>query len=127
MIVSKIYTTENDELTAVVLEDGKYSNFIYEPELVAFDSDGLIDEARDGFPSALPYEEDISEGNSVEDMAKLQEKESTLVAEIGDNIVIYPQRMSQYVQEIFEAEIGEELWNKILQDANGDEGIQVDF
>ena len=25
MIVSKIYTTENDELTAVVLEDGKYS------------------------------------------------------------------------------------------------------
>lgn len=127
MIVSKIYTTENDELTAVVLEDGKYSNFIYEPELVAFDSDGLIDEARYGFPSALPYEEDISEGNSVEDMAKLQEKESTLVAEIGDNIVIYPQRMSQYVQEIFEAEIGEELWNKILQDANGDEGIQVDF
>lgn len=50
-----------------------------------------------------------------------------MVAEIGDNIVIYPKRMSEYVQELFEIELGEELWNKILQDANGDERIQVDF
>lgn len=127
MMVSKIYLTKDDELTAVVLEDGKYYNFVYQPELVAFDSEGLLEEAKEGFPSALPYEEDISEGDTVEDMAKVQEEENTLVAEVGENIVVYPKRMSQYVQELFEGELGEELWNKILQDVNGDEGVLVNF
>lgn len=127
MMVSKIYLTKDDELTAVVLEDGKYYNFVYQPELVAFDSEGLLEEAKEGFPSALPYEEDISEGDTVEDMAKVQEEENTLVAEVGENIVVYPKCMSQYVQELFEGELGEELWNKILQDVNGDEGVLVNF
>lgn len=127
MMVSKIYLTKDDELTAVVLEDGKYYNFVYQPELVAFDSEGLLEEAKEGFPSALPYEEDISEGDTVEDMAKVQEEENTLLAEEGENIVVYPKRMSQYVQELFEGELGEELWNKILQDVNGDEGVLVNF
>lgn len=127
MIVSKIYVTKEDNLTAVVLEDGKYTNFVYDPELVALDSEGLLEEAKLGFPSALPYEETISEGDSIEDMAKLQEEESTLIAEVGENIVIYPQRMSQNTQELFEIELGEELWNQILQNVNGDKGVQFNF
>ena len=127
MIVSKIYVTKDGNLIAVVSEDGKYTNFIYDPELVAMDSDGLLEEAKFGFPSAFSYEDDISEGDSIEDMAKLQETESTLIAEIGENSVIYPQRMNQDIQELFEIELGEELWNKILQQVNGDNGVQFNF
>ena len=127
MTVSKIYMTKEGELTAVVLEDGLYTNFIYNPELVALDSEGLLEEAKLGFPSALPYEETISEGDSIEDMAKLQEEESTLIAEIGEDIVVYPQRMGPDIQELFEIELGEEVWNEILQQVNGDNGIQVNL
>lgn len=127
MIVSKIYVTKEDELTAVVLEDDKCINFVYNPELVALDSEGLLEEAKLGFPSALSYEDDISEGHSIEYMAKLQEEESTLILEVGEHMIIYPQRMSQDTQELFEIELGEELWNEILQNVSGDRGVQFNI
>lgn len=127
MTISRVYLTKDDSLTAVVLEDGKYTNFIYDPELVAMDEGGIIEEAKYGFPSALSYEDDISEGDSTEKMAKLQERESTLILEVGENIVIYPQRMSEYSKNMFELELGEELWNEISQKVNGDEGVQIDI
>ena len=74
MIVSKIYETKNNDLTAVVFENGEYSNFIYQPELVALDSEGLIDEAKYGFPNAFPYEGDISEGDTVYYMARTKKR-----------------------------------------------------
>lgn len=127
MTISRVYLTKDDSLTAVVLEDGKYTNFIYDPELVAMDEGGIIEEAKYGFPSALSYEDDISEGDSIENMAKLQERESTLILEVGENIVIYPQRMSEYSKNMFELELGEELWSEIEQKVNGDEGVQIDI
>lgn len=127
MTISRVYLTKDDSLTAVVLEDGKYTNFIYDPELVAMDERGIIEEAKYGFPSALSYEDDISEGDSTEDMAKLQERESTLILEVGENIVIYPQRMSEYSKNMFELELGEEFWNEISQKVNGDNGVQIDI
>lgn len=127
MIVSKIYMTKEGNLTAVVLENGVYTNFIYDPELVAMDTEGLIEEAKFGFPSALSYEDDISEGDSTEYMAKLQEKESTLILEVGENMVIYPQRMNPDIQGLFEVELGEELWNDILQQVSGDKGIRFEL
>lgn len=127
MTISRVYLTKDDSLTAVVLEDGKYTNFIYDPEFVAMDEGGIIEEAKYGFPSALSYEDDISEGDSIENMAKLQERESTLILEVGENIVIYPQRMSEYSKNMFELELGEELWSEIEQKVNGDEGVQIDI
>ena len=127
MTISRVYLTKDDSLTAVVLEDGKYTNFIYDPELVAMDEGGIIEEAKYGFPSALSYEDDISEGDSTEDMATLQERESTLILEVGENIVIYPQRMSEYSKNMFELELGEEFWNEISQKVNGDNGVQIDI
>lgn len=127
MIESRIYMTKEGTLTAVVLEDGEYTNFIYDPEFVAMDTEGLIEEAKYGFPSALSYEYDISEGDSIEDMAKLQERESTLILEVGENMVIYPQRMSQDIQEIFKLELGEEFWEEILQKVNGDNGVEFNI
>ena len=126
MIVSRIYETKNGDLTAVVLEDGKYINFIADPELVAME-EGLIGDARYGFPDALSYDEDISEGASTEEMAKLQESESTLIAEVGEEVIIYPRRMSPDIQELIEMELGEELWKEALEDVNGDEGVQVNI
>ena len=125
MIVSKIYETKEGDLTAVVFEDGQCTNFIYEPELVAMD-EGLIEDAKYGFPDALSYE-DISEGDSLEDMVKLQEEESKLIAEVGEQIVVYPQHMSQDTQELFKIEIGEELWDEILQNVSGDKGVQINI
>ena len=125
MIVSKIYETKEGDLTAVVFEDGQCTNFIYEPELVAMD-EGLIEDAKYGFPDALSYE-DISEGDSLEDMVKLQEEESKLLAEVGGQIVVYPQNMSPDTQELFAMEIGEELWNEVLQNVNGDKGVQINI
>ena len=126
MIVSKIYETKEGDLTAVVFEDGQCTNFIYEPELVAMD-EGLIEDAKYGFPDALSYEMDISEGHSLEDMVKLQEEESKLIAEVGEQIVVYPQNMSPDTQEIFAMEIGEELWDEVLQNVNGDKGVQINI
>ena len=126
MILSKIYEIKKGELTAVVYQDGKCINFIYDPELVAMD-EGLLEGAKEGFFDALSYENDISEGNTLEYMVKLQEEESKLVAEVGEQIVIYPQRMSSDTQEIFEYEIGEELWNEILHNLSGDSGVQVNI
>lgn len=125
MIVSKIYETKEGDLTAVVFEDGQCTNFIYEPELVAMD-EGLIEDAKYGFPDALSYE-DISEGDSLEDMVKLQEEESKLIAEVGEQIVVYPQNMSPDTQELFAMEIGEELWDEVLQNVNGDKGVQINI
>lgn len=126
MIVSRIYENKNGDLTAVVLEDGKYINFITDPELVAME-EGLLGDARYGFPDALSYDEDISEGASTEEMAKLQESESTLIAEVGNEVIIYPRRMSSETQELIEMELGEELWNEALEKVNGDEGVQVNI
>lgn len=126
MIVSKIYETKEGDLTAVVFENGQCTNFIYEPELIAMD-EGLLEDAKYGFPDALSYESDISEGDSLEDMVKLQEEESKLVAEVGEQIVVYPQHMSPDTQEIFEMEIGEELWNEVLQNVSDDKGVQINI
>lgn len=126
MIVSKIYETKEGDLTAVVFEDGQCINFIYEPELVAMD-EGLLEDAKYGFPDALSYEDDISEGHSLEDMVKLQEKEGRLILEVGEKVVIYPQRMNEYARDIFENELGEELWNEVLQNVTGDEGVQINI
>ena len=127
MIVSKIYETKEEDLTAVVFEDGQCTNFIYDPEMVAALEEGLLIEAKYGFPDALPYEIDISNGNSLEDMVKLQEEESKLIAEVGEQIVVYPQHMSQDTQELFKIEIGEELWDEILQNVSGDKGVQINI
>lgn len=126
MIVSKIYETKEEDITAVVNEDGKCTNFIYSPELVAVE-EGLLQDAKYGFPDAFSYENEISEGHSLEEMVKLQEEESKLIAEVGEQIVVYPQRMSPDTQELFEIELGEEFWNEILQQVDGDNGIQVNM
>lgn len=126
MIVSKIYETKQGDLTAVVFEDGQCTNFIYEPELVTIDK-GLLGDSKYGFPDALPYETDISEGHLLKDIVKLQEEESKLVAEVGEQIVVYPQYMSSNTQELFKIEIGEELWNEILQNVSDDGGIQINI
>lgn len=87
----------------------------------------LLEDAKYGFLDALSYEMDISEGHSLEDIVKLQEEESKLVAEVGEQIVVYPQHMSSDTEDLFKIEIGEELWNEILQNVSGDRGVQINI
>lgn len=87
----------------------------------------LLEDAKYGFLDALSYEMDISEGHSLEDIVKLQEEESELVAEVGEQIVVYPQHMSSDTEDLFKIEIGEELWNEILQNVSGDRGVQINI
>ena len=65
MITTKIYEKDND-MIAVVLEDGQYSNYIPCPEIAAFDAESFLEEARLGFPDAPLYEFDSMIGLSME-------------------------------------------------------------
>ena len=54
MITTKLYEDQEGNLVAVVLEDGQYTNYISSPEVVAFEGDSFIEDARMGFPDAFP-------------------------------------------------------------------------
>ena len=126
MITTKIYEKDND-MIAVVLEDGQYSNYIPCPEIAAFDAESFLEEARLGFPDAPLYEFDSMIGLSMEEAAALIEREGTLIALADETITIYPQRMGQDQQEFFQMELGEEAWQALLEQAAGNEGIQVEI
>lgn len=127
MITTKLYENKNNDLVAVVLEDGQYSNYIPCPEIAAFDAESFLEEARLGFPDAPLYEFDSMIGLSMEEAAALIEREGTLIALADETITIYPQRMGQDQQEFFQIELGEEAWQALLNQASGDEGVQVDI
>ena len=64
-------------------------------------ADSFLEEARLGFPEALPYEYDSLVGLTMEEAATQEEQRSTLIAEIGEKIIVYPYRMSQDHQDFF--------------------------
>lgn len=127
MITTKIYEDQNNELVAVVFEDGQCSNYVPCPEMAALEADSFLEEAQLGFPEAFPYEYDISVGLTMEEAAAKEERESTLVAQIGEAIIIYPQRMSEEHQEFFQLELGDNVWQELLERASGDEGVLLDI
>ena len=127
MLTVKLYENDENDLVAVVLEDGIYSNYISCPEIVAFDADSFFEEARLGFPDAVPYEFVFIINLTLEEAAEKVEKDGTLIAEIGENIVIYPHRVSEFQQEFFRAELGDDVWENLLEEATGDDGIELDI
>ena len=127
MTTTKLYEDKNSNLVAVVLEDGQYSNYIPCPEIAALDGDSFLEEARLGFPDALPYEFDIVIGLTMEEAAAREERESILIAQVGEEITIYPQRMSPENQEFFQIELGDEVWQDMLERALGSEGVKLEL
>lgn len=127
MITTKLYENKNNDLVAIVFEDGQYSNYIPCPEIAALEADSFLEEARLGFPDALPYEYDILVGLTMEEAAAQEEQESTLIAQVGEKVIVYPQRMSQEHQEFFQIELGDEVWKKLLERVSGNEGVQLDI
>lgn len=127
MITTKLYEDKNNDLVAIVFEDGWYSNYIPCPEMAALEADSFLEEARLGFPEALPYEYDSLVGLTMEEAAAQEEQRSTLIAEIGEKIIVYPYRMSQDHQDFFQIELGEELWQELLERASRNEGVQLDL
>ena len=127
MITTKLYEDKNSNLVAIVFEDGWYSNYIPCPEMAALEADSFLEEARLGFPEALPYEYDSLVGLTMEEAAAQEEQRSTLIAEIGEKIIVYPHRMSQDHQDFFQIELGEELWQELLERASRNEGVQLDL
>ena len=125
MITTEIYEDQSGDMAAVVLEDGEYSNYVPSPEMAAFEGDGFIEEARMGFPEAFPYEFDLAIGLTIEEAAAKAEQEYTLVAQIDDTVVLYPQRMCDYVSEFFQDELGEDVWREVLEQVSGDEGVEL--
>ena len=109
MITTKIYQGKNNDMAAVVLEDGHYSNYISCPEIVTLEGYGFLEEARLGFPEAFPYEYDSMVGLTMEEVAAREEQESTLIAQVDDSITIYPLRMSEEHQEFFQIELGDDV------------------
>ena len=127
MITTKLYEDKNNDLVAIVLEDGRYSNYISCPEMAALEADSFFEEARLGFPEAFPYESDIMIGLTMEEASAREEQESTLIAQVDEGVTIYPLRMSQEHQEFFQMELGNDIWQELLERVSGDEGVQLDF
>ena len=127
MTTVNIYEDKNNDLAAVVFEDGQCSNYIPCPEIAAFDGDGFFEEARLGFPEALPYEYDILIGLTMTEAAARAEREGNLIAQVGETITVYPLRMSEVQREFFQIELGDGLWNEVLARASGGDGVQLDI
>lgn len=127
MITTKLYEDQEEDLVAIVFEDGQYSNYVPCPEIAAIEADSFLEEARLGFPDALPYEYDSFTGLSMEEAAAKIERTATLVAQVGEKIIIYPRQMSQEHQELFQIELGEDVWQELLERVSGNEGIEVDM
>ena len=129
MITTELYENENHDLAAIVYEDGICTNYIPDALMAALDGDSFLEEARLGFPEAILYDDDFQfAGNTEFDPAVRQEKrDSVLIAEIGEEILLYPNRMSEQQREFFAMELGEDVMEDALARAVGDEGIVVDL
>ena len=129
MITTELYENENHDLAAIVYEDGICTNYIPDALMAALDGDSFLEEARFGFPEAILYDDDFQfAGNTEFDPAVRQEKrDSVLIAEIGEEILLYPHRMSEQQREFFAMELGEDVMEDALARAVGDEGIVVDL
>ena len=110
MVTTMLYENKSNEMTAVVLEDDLPVNYVPCPEIAALDGDSFLEEARLGFPDAPLYEPDILIGLTIEGAAKQEAQESTLIARVGEEILLYPHRMSPGQQEFFQLELGDEVW-----------------
>lgn len=129
MITTELYENENHDLAAIVYEDGICTNYIPDALMAALDGDSFLEEARLGFPEAILYDDDFQfAGNTEFDPAVQQEKrDSVLIAEIGEEILLYPHRMSEQQREFFAMELGEDVMEDALARAVGDEGVVVDL
>lgn len=129
MITTELYENENHDLAAIVYEDGICTNYIPDALMAALDGDSFLEEARLGFPEAILYDDDFQfAGNTEFDPAVRQEKrDSVLIAEIGEEILLYPHLMSEQQREFFAMELGEDVMEDALARAVGDEGIVVDL
>ena len=126
MITAKIYEDKNNDMVAVILEDGQCSNYIPCPEITALEADSFLAEAQLGFPEALPYEYDILVGLTMKKAAAREEQESTLIAQVDDkSVTIYPLRMSQEHQEFFQIELGDDVWQDLLERASSSDSVKL--
>ena len=76
-------------------------------------------------------EQDFSSGvitvSEIQEGSPAQAEKSTLIAQIGENVILYPQRMSQTQQELFQLELGEEMWQEVLERVSGNERVLIDM
>ena len=127
MITTKIYEDKSNNMVAAVFEDGQCANYISCPEMAAFGADSFIEEARQGFPEAPLYEFDIMVGLTMEEAAAREERESNLIAQIADSVTIYPLRMSQENQEFFQIELGDDVWQELMESASDSDGVELEL
>ena len=73
------------------------------------------------------YEYDSLIGVTTEQAAERAETEYALIAQIGDTVTIYPQRMNSLNQEFFQDELGDEVWQDLLGRVSGDDGIELEL
>ena len=127
LITTNLYEEKDGTMVAVVLEDGVCANYIPCPEICTLEADSFLEEASLGFPEAIPYEFDLMVGKTMEQAAAQADLECTLIARIGQEIRLYPQRMSPENQELCQMDLGEDAWQELLDRASGGEPVQVEL
>lgn len=130
MITTKIYENENNDLHAVVYENGLYQNYVPDPEIAALEGEGFFAEAQLGFPEAFVYEDDFKFSDPYEMESVLKEKElrgCVLVAEVSDSIRLYPHRMSNQQREFFAIELGDDVIEDALASDTDGTGVVIEL
>lgn len=129
MITTELYENENRDLVAIVYEDGVCTNYVPDPIMAALDGEGFLEEARLGFPEAILYDDDFhfAINNALAPIVQQEKRDGVLIAEIGEEVLLYPNRMSEQQREFFAMEIGEDIFEDALARTTGDEGVVVDL
>lgn len=126
---TKIYETETHDLSAVVYVNGVYRNYVPDAMIAALEGDGFFEEARMGFPEAVLYEDDFQMSSPVGMESVLEEKlrGCVLVAEIGEEVRLYPHRLSADQREFFALELGEDVLEDALARDTDGSGVLLDL
>ena len=64
---------------------------------------------------------------TMEEAAAREERESNLIAQIADSVTIYPLRMSQENQEFFQIELGDDVWQELMESASDSDGVELEL
>ena len=97
--------------------------------IAALEGDGFFEEARMGFPEAVLYEDDFQMSSPVGMESVLEEKlrGCVLVAEIGEEVRLYPHRLSADQREFFALELGEDVLEDALARDTDGSGVLLDL
>lgn len=127
MIITKIYQQDDGRMFVVVLNDDVCINYILDPEIYVPGGDTFLDEAQLGFPEAPLYDGSDPQVPDLTQAEPYAQKNLTLIVQVEEEARLYPHRMCPQIQDFFLSELGEEVWEIVLDRDPHGQGVILDF